>query len=101
MSIKLSLRYVREKFNVKEHLDNNHPELAHNRAGYKNMEKLYLEKVVTELKGQYGRKLGDKFIPVNDSRRGEVILFSDGSLAKNDLFRETLTDRIARKMGHA
>lgn len=100
MSIKLSLRYVREKFNVKEHLDSK-PELAANRAGYRNMEKAYLEKVVKELKGQYGNKHGDSFTPVEDSRQGQIILFSDGSQAKNDLFRETLTHRIARQMGHA
>ena len=100
MSIKLSLRFVREKFNVKEHLDSL-PELANNHAGYKNMEKTYLEKVVKELKGQYGQKRGDAFVPVDDSRRGEIILFSDGSQAKNPLFRETMVHRIARQMGHA
>lgn len=99
-SIKLSLRFVREKFNVKEHLDSL-PELQNNRAGYKNMEKVYIEKVVKELSGKFGHKKGDAFVDVDDSRRGEIIVFKDGSQAKNPLFRETITDRVARQMGHA
>lgn len=100
MSIKLSLRYVREKFEVKAHLDSME-HLKNNHAGYKNMEKTYLEKVVKELKGEYGNKKGDTFIPMDDSRRAEIIKFPDGSQAKNDLFRESITHRVARQMGHA
>jgi len=100
MSIKLSLRFVKERFNVKEHLDSL-PELQHNHALYTNTEKTYLEKVVKELKGQFAVKKGDTVTPVEDSRKGEIIMFSDGSQAKNPLFRETMTHRIARQMGHA
>ena len=100
MSTKLSLRFVKERFNVQAHLDGK-PELQHNRAAYKNMEKTYLEKVVKELKGQFGLKRGESFVPVEESNHGEIIMFSDGSQAKNPLFHETLTHRIARQMGHA
>ena len=99
-SVKLSLRFVKEKFNVKEFLDSQ-AHLTHNRAAYKNTEKLYLEKVVKELKGQFGVKKGETFTPVEDSRQGEIIVFSDGSQAKNPLFHETMTQRIAKQLGHA
>ena len=99
-STKLSLRFVREKFNVKEFLDSRE-HLANNRAAYKNTEKLYIEKVVKELKGKFAVKKGESFEDVEDSRCGEVIVFNDGSQAKNPLYQETLTHRIARQMGHA
>lgn len=99
-SVKLSLRFVKEKFNVKEFLDTQE-HLTHNRAAYRNTEKLYLEKVIKELKGQVGNKKGEAFVPVEDSRHGEIIVFSDGSQAKNPLFHEPMVQRIARQLGHA
>ena len=100
MSIKLSLRFVREKFAVKEFLDSQ-AHLKDNRAAYKNTEKTYIEKVVKELKGQFGNKTGDTFLPISNSRQAALIQFSDGSQAKNPLYVESITHRIARQMGHA
>jgi hypothetical protein len=101
MSTKLSLIFVREKFNVQAHLDSLET-LKSNRALYKNTEKTYIEKVVKELKGEFAIKLhnGGNTV-VNDSRQGEIIVFSDGSMAKNPLYRETITHRVARSMGQA
>jgi hypothetical protein len=100
MSTKLSLRFVKEKFNVIKHL-NSLDILRANHARYQTLEKEYLEKVVRELKGTFATKRGESIIPVSDSRRAEIISFTDGSQAKNPLFKETLTHRIAKEMGHA
>lgn len=98
MSIKMSLRFVKERFAVKEHLDSLEY-LQHNRAAYKNMEREFLTKVTKELKGQFATKRGETVKPIDDCGKAEVILFTDGSIAKNPLFQETVTHRIARSLG--
>ena len=89
-SVKMSLRFVKERYEAQQHLDSL-AQFKDNVAGKHNMFGVFINKIVKELGGQF--ETGD------NPRQSKHIVFKDGSKAKNPLYRETLTHRIARELG--
>lgn len=87
---KMSQTFVKRKYEVIEHLQNN--VLPHNRALVKTKFPVMIAKIVAELKGEIKEHT---FVRPRDGRSvtSKVIMFPDGSFAKRPDIQEALRAR--------